>query len=120
MAARIKKGDTVEVGVGREAAAAEGHRARGHVMRVIPSRGKIVVEGINRVFRHMRPSRRNPQGGRVQKEAPIDASNAMPVCLKCDRGVRVRFQEDERGRKVRVCVKCQSVLSVVSRAVKQE
>ena len=120
MAARIKKGDPVEVVVGREATEAEGHRARGRVIKVIPSRGKIIVEGINRVTRHVRPSRRNPQGGRVQKEAPIDASNAMPVCPKCDRGVRVRFQRDEQDRKVRVCAKCESVLSAVAEGAKQE
>jgi len=53
--------------------------SRGKVLRVLRSKNKVVVEGINRVYRHLKPSRRNPQGGRLSKEMPVDASNVMLV-----------------------------------------
>jgi large subunit ribosomal protein L24 len=92
----------------------------GKVLRVNPSRGLVVVEGVNMVYRHMRRSRRSPQGGRIQKEAPIDISNVLPVDPKTGHGARVRFvvQRDQNGtvlRKQRVTVKG-TVLSEVRRA----
>jgi large subunit ribosomal protein L24 len=96
MARHIKKDDIVEVICGD-------HKGeRGKVLRVIPRRDMAVVEGVNMVFRHVRPSRRNPQGGRLQKEAPIHVSNLLPVDPKTGRGSRVRFEikTDERGRVV--------------------
>ncbi len=85
MAARIKKDDQVIVIAGDQKG------ARGKVLRVIPDRQRVVVEGVNMVYRHVRKSRQNPQGGRIQKEAPIHLSNVMPLDPKADRGVRVRF-----------------------------
>jgi large subunit ribosomal protein L24 len=69
---------------------------RGKVLRVLRSRNKVVVAGINQVYRHLKPSRRNPQGGRITKEMPIDASNVMlvhPVSNKPTR-VGVRYLAD--------------------------
>ena len=96
MAKRIKSNDIVEVIAGD-------HKGeRGKVLRIMSARGLVVVEGVNMVYRHVRPSRRNPQGGRLQKEAPIHISNVLPVDPKLDRGSRVRFQieRDEDGRTV--------------------
>lgn len=94
MAARIRKDDVVVVIAG------DHKGARGKVLRVIPEKQRVVVEGVNRVYRHVRRSRQNPQGGRVQKEAPIHISNVMPLDPKADHGVRVRFQlqKDVRGK----------------------
>lgn len=94
--------------------------ARGKILRVDPDRGLVVVEGVNMVYRHVRPSRRNPQGGRLQKEAPIHISNVLPIDPKTGRGSRVRFEvtKDEKGRVVakrRVTVHG-TVLNEVSRA----
>jgi large subunit ribosomal protein L24 len=75
---------------------------------------RIVVEGVNQVIRHMRATRRNQQGGRVQKEAPIAVSNAMPICPRCDRGVRIRFTIDDQGVKARTCAKCGTVIGSVA------
>lgn len=115
MAGHIRKNDIVEVIAGD-------HKGqRGKVLRLDPKRGLVVIEGVNLIYRHVRPSRRNPQGGRVQREAPIHASNVLPYDPKSDRGSRVRF-EVERGpdgkvaAKRRVFVRSGAVLNEVSRA----
>lgn len=94
MACHVRKDDIVEVVSG------DHQGERGKVLKVIPKRRLVVVQGVNMVFRHVRPSRKNPQGGRLQKEAPIHISNVMPVDEKKGRGTRVRFavQRDEAGR----------------------
>ena len=84
----IKKDDIVEIVTGDDAGTPSA-RTTGRVLSVLPKEGKIVVEGINRVYKHMKPNRRNPQGGRLSKEMAIDVSNAMLVCPNCRRGVRV-------------------------------
>lgn len=94
MASHIRKDDLVEVIAG------DHKGSRGKVLKVDPGKGLVLVQGVNMVYRHVRPSRRNPQGGRLQKEAPIHISNVLPVDEKTGRGTRVRFQteRDERGR----------------------
>jgi large subunit ribosomal protein L24 len=112
---RVIKGDIVEVQVGNQAAADRPNKVRGKVLRVIPKDGRVVVEGVNRHYKHVKRSQKYPQGGRVQRELPIDLSNVMPVCPKCDKGVRVSFKEDN-GAKVRVCRKCGTVLHQLRKA----
>lgn len=73
---------------------------------VLPQKGKIVVEGVNRVYRHMRRSQKNPQGGRLSKEMPIDASNVQLVCPSCGQPTRIGKRLAEDGGKVRFCRKC--------------
>lgn len=98
MALHVRKNDVVEIISGD-------HRgARGKVLRVEPKRGLVVVEGINMVFRHVRPTRKNPQGGRVQKEAPIPMAKVLPVDPSKGRGARVRYEMD-RGADGRVTAK---------------
>lgn len=85
MAYHIRLNDIVEVICGD-------HRgARGKVLRVDRAKGLVVVEGVNMVYRHVRPTRRNPQGGRVQKEAAIHISNVLPYDTAAGKGRRVRF-----------------------------
>ena len=94
MAVRIRKNDIVVVTTGD-------HRgARGKVLRVDTERNQVVVEGVNMVYRHVKPTRRNPQGGRVQKESPIHISNVLPYDSAVGKGVRVRFdvQRDAAGK----------------------
>lgn len=76
------------------------------VLRVLPDEGKVVVEGVNRVYKHMKPTRRNVQGGRLSKEMPIDASNVLLYCPTCRRGVRIGKKYQDNGSKIRVCRKC--------------
>ncbi len=101
----IRKDDQVEVIAGDDKGSA-GDRKIAKVLRVLPERNKIVVEGVNRVYKHLRPSQKNPQGGRLSKEMPIDVSNVLLFCSKCNRGVRIgrRFTED--GQKQRDCKAC--------------
>lgn len=115
---RIKKGDLVEVSVGKDAAASEGHRARGRVLSIDAANDRVTIEGINRVHKHVRPSRRHPQGGRLHIERPVHISNVMPVCPKCDRGTRVGYQVKEDGSKERVCKSCGTSLGQMRRARK--
>lgn len=72
------------------------------MLRVDPRRGRVVVEGVNLVFRHVRPSRRNPQGGRVQKEAPVHLCQVLPYDPGSGKGVRVHFavERDKAGKTV--------------------
>lgn len=95
MGCHVKKGDTVQVISGD-------HKGeQGKILRVNPKKSQVLIEGINMVYRHMRPSRRYPQGGRIQKEAPINMSNVLPVDPKTGRGTRVRFTtERDAGGKV--------------------
>jgi large subunit ribosomal protein L24 len=73
------------------------------VLKVLPEKGKIVVEGVNRVYKHLRPSQKNPQGGRLSKEMPIDVSNVLLYSQSAGRGVRVGIRYTADGRKERVC-----------------
>ena len=98
MARHIKKGDMVEVITGE-------HKGTvGKVMRVIVSKNRAVVEGVNRRYRHVRPSRKYPQGGRVQIEQPIHMSNILPVHPKTSKGTRVKFAIGKKGEKKRLSV----------------
>jgi large subunit ribosomal protein L24 len=95
--------------------------ARGKVLRVMPDRQRVLIEGVNMVYRHVRRSRQNPQGGRIQKEAPIHISNVLPIDPKTDRGVRVRFETKHSAggavvSKRRVAVGSGTVLGDVTRA----
>lgn len=100
----IRKDDQVQVIAGDD----KGVRAK--VLRVMPEKNKVVVEGVNRVYKHLRPSQKNPQGGRLSKEMPIDASNVMLFCPSCNRGVRVGHRFTDAGQKQRYCKSCSAGL----------
>ena len=94
MAARIRKDDIVVVISG------DHKGASGKVLRVIPDKDRVVVEGVNMVTKHMRKSRKYPNGGRVQREAPLPMCKVLPVDPKTGKGTRVRFkiEKDAKGR----------------------
>jgi large subunit ribosomal protein L24 len=96
----IRKGDTVEVLKGKDAG------KRGKVLKVDPERRRLVIEGITRARKHMRPSQANPQGGVVDWELPVDASNVLLVCVGCDRPTRVSRARKGGKSITRVCKKC--------------
>lgn len=96
----IRKDDFVEVITGRDKG------KRGKVLRVHTDAGRIVVEKINMIKRHTRPGRITQQGGIIEREGKIHASNVMLVCTRCDRPVRIGKKILEDGKKVRVCRRC--------------
>ncbi len=110
----IRKEDIVEVITGDDAGTSKG-RVTARVLRVLPDKNKIVVEGVNRVYRHMKPNRRNAQGGRLSKEMPIAISNVLLYCATCQRGVRIGKRYAANGRKERYCKKCGTGLGFLSK-----
>ena len=89
----IRKDDVVEVLTGDDKG------TRGKVLRVLRVKNKVVVEGVNKVYRHLKPSRRNPQGGRLSKEMPVDASNVALIHPATNKPTRVGVRYLEDGSK---------------------
>lgn len=108
---KIRKNDLVVVISGNSADLTKAKR----VLRTMPSKGKLVVEGVNKVYKHVRPNRRNMQGGRLSKEMPIDASNVMIYCASCRKGVRTGVKIEKDGTKYLACKKCSGNIRVVAR-----
>ena len=88
---RIRRGDTVQVITGAD------RGSRGRVLRIVPNRDKVVVEGVNLVYRHVRRSQKNPQGGRVRREAPVDISNVMLIDPSGDNPTKVGRRRAAEG-----------------------
>ena len=96
MAFNIKKGDTVEIIAG------DWKGGIGRVLRVLRDENKVVVQGQNLAKKHVRPSRKNPSGGRINVEQPLHISNVLPVNPKTSRSTRVHYQIGEDGSKIRL------------------
>jgi large subunit ribosomal protein L24 len=107
----IRKDDLVEVITGDDVDKGRAHR----VLRVLPEENKVVVEGVNRVYKHLKPNRRNAQGGRLSKEMPVAVSNVLLYCATCRRGVRVGRRYGDDGRKERFCKACGAGLGALSK-----
>ena len=105
---RIKSGDFVEVIAGDDSG------VRGKVLRVNRDTEKVIVEGVNRVYKHVRRSQRNPQGGRLSKEMGVPVSNVVLVCPLCDKNTKVAYSYAADGSKERVCKECEKPISKVS------
>ena len=105
MPMHIRKEDMVVVIAGDD----KGPEPR-KVLKVLPEKGKLVVEGVNRVYKHLKPSAKSQQGGRLSKEMPIDVSNVMLYCSACNRGVRVGHRFTDEGRKQRYCKSCSAAM----------
>lgn len=103
----IRVDDIVEVVAGED-------RLRGKVLKVLREEGKLVVEGANRVYKHVRRSQKNLQGGRLSMEMPISISNVLLVCPSCGKPARTgaRFRAD--GTKDRYCKKCDAAIGVIA------
>ncbi|MBN1854734.1 MAG: 50S ribosomal protein L24 [Pirellulales bacterium] len=101
----IRSGDMVEVITGADRGAAASPM-RGRVISINRNTGKALVEGVSRVYKHVRRSQKHPQGGRLSKEMPVQLSNLMYVCQTCHKATRLgaRYQKD--GAKERYCKKC--------------
>jgi large subunit ribosomal protein L24 len=101
----IKKNDNVLVIAGRD------RGKRGRVLRVVPSKNRLIVEGVNFIKRHTRANpQRNIKGGIVEREATLALSNVQLVCPECGAPTRIGRKRLDDGRSVRVCVKCKGVV----------
>jgi large subunit ribosomal protein L24 len=109
----VKKGDTVILMTGRDKYSEGGKRKRGKIVAVSPKEGKVIVEGMNKVTKHVKPRKMGDPGGRIEAEAAIYACKVQLVCPKCDKPTRTghRFEEVKGvTKKVRVCKKCDAVI----------
>ena len=98
LATPVRKNDNVLVMTGKD------RGKRGRVLKVLPTKNRVVVEGVNLIKRHTKPNpQRQIKGGLVEREAPMHASNVQVVCPECGKATRI-------GRKVRICRKCEGVV----------
>jgi large subunit ribosomal protein L24 len=104
MGLSIKKNDTVLIITGKEKG------KRGRVLSFYPSKDRLLVEKINMIKKHMKPTRKYTQGGIIEKEAPLHVSNVMLICPKCNNPTRISNTSLDDGRKVRMCKKCREVM----------
>ena len=102
---KVAKKDTVLVISGNDKG------KTGRVLRVFPARQRLLVEGVNFIKRHSRPTQTNPKGGIVEKEAPIHISNIMVICPKCNAPTKVGIKTLEDGRRSRLCKQCRELLT---------
>ena len=100
----IKKDDKVKVIVGKDSGKI------GKVLSITRKDSRIVVENVNFIKKHARPSAKHRQGGIIESEAPIHWSNVMLMCNKCVTPVRIKMQRLEDGKKMRVCMKCNETI----------
>ena len=96
----VRKNDLVEVVAGKEKG------KTGKVLQVFHKKDRVLVEKVNFIKRHQKPSGGQKQGGIIEREGPVHLSNVMLFCPKCDKGVRIRRQRLEDGHAVRLCAGC--------------
>ena len=101
---RIRKGDTVRIIAGKDKGKS------GKVLEVNPRAGRILIEKLNIIKRHMKPSQKNRQGGIIDREAPLQVSNVMVVCENCGKASRMGMRRLEDGEKMRYCKKCGDIM----------
>ena len=101
----LKKNDTVQVIAGRDAG------KQGKILKVIPEKNRVIVQGVSFVKKHTRPNpQRNIKGGIAEREAPIHASNVMIVCGECGKRTRIGHKLLVDGTKTRICRRCEGAL----------
>lgn len=106
----IRKDDIVEVLAGDDKG------KRGKVLRILREKNQVIVEGVNRVYRHLKPSRRNPQGGRLSKEMPVDASNVALIDPATNRPTRLAVKYLDDGTKVLVAKRSGATIRTLAKA----
>ena len=103
----LKKDDIVQVLSGKEKG------KKGKILALFPESGKVTIEKLNMLKRHMKSDGKSRQAGIVEKEGSIHVSNVLIVCDKCGKGVRIKRKKLEDGKRVRVCKKCEEVIDRV-------
>lgn len=108
----VKVNDTVYVLSGKDRAHV------GKILKVLPDKGRVVVQGANMVHKHNKPTQTNPQGGITEQEGSIAASNVMLVCDKCKKPTKVGHKLLENGSKIRFCKSCKEEIDTMSKVKK--
>ncbi len=101
---RLKKNDLVEVTTGKEKG------KTGKILKVLREKNQVLIEKVNLIKRHTRPSPTTGQGGIVEKEAPLGTAKVKLICPRCASGTRIRMTRTGEGKKVRVCLKCKEII----------
>lgn len=101
---KIRKGDKVKILAGKDKG------KTGKVMQVFVKRDKISVEGVNLLFKNMRPKKQGEKGQRIQFPAPLKLSNVALICPKCGQAARVSYKVLANKKKARVCRQCQEII----------
>jgi large subunit ribosomal protein L24 len=101
----VKRDDLVMVVAGKDKGKS------GKVLRVMPDKGRVLVESLNLVKRHTRPTQANQEGGIIEKEAPISISNVQLLCPGCNKPTRTGIKTLDDGSKVRFCKKCNEIVN---------
>lgn len=101
---KIKKGDKVKVLAGKDKG------KTGKVLQIFNQRDKISIEGINLLFKNMRPKKQKEKGQKIQFPAPLAISNVALVCPKCNRATRISYKTLENKKRIRVCKKCKDII----------
>jgi len=96
---KLRKGDRVKVIAGKDLG------KDGVIMRVLPEKNRVIVEGVNVAKKHLKPTRATMQAGIIDKDMPLDASNVALICGSCG-ATRIGYRFDASGKKIRICVKC--------------
>ncbi len=100
----VKKGDKVRIIAGKDKG------KEGKILTSIPASQRVIVEGVNVIKKHQRPTQKMPQGGILEREAAIASSNVMLICPACSAATRIGHKHLGDGKKVRVCKKCGEVV----------
>ncbi|NLL62317.1 MAG: 50S ribosomal protein L24 [Candidatus Atribacteria bacterium] len=104
---RLKKGDNVLVISG------EDKGKKGKIVKIFPKENRVIIEGMNLLKKHMKPTQKSPQGGIVRQEGPVQISNVRLICNKCDKPTSVKHGLTKEQKKVRVCKKCGEIMDKV-------
>lgn len=101
---KIQKNDNVLIIAGKD------RGKKGKVRKALPDKDKVIVEGFNMIKRHSKTKGKTRQAGIIELEAPIDASNVMIICNKCNKPARVGYRALEDGKKARYCHNCSEII----------
>jgi len=103
----FKKGDNVIVICG------EDKGKKGKVIDIFPKKNEIIVEGVNFLKKHTKPTQKSPQGGIIRQEGPMHLSNVRLICNKCNAPISIKHGKTKEGKSVRVCKKCGEIIDKV-------
>jgi large subunit ribosomal protein L24 len=101
---KLRKGDRVRVLSGKD------RGKEGEIMRAFPAEGKVIVDGVNAARKSQRATKATMQGGIIDKDMPVPASNVAILCPSCRKTTRVGYRVDDQGRKIRICRRCEGEL----------